>query len=271
MEMEEDNKVKPNLETHLVGNVMMYYQIDTNKFFWVKDLRLEFINILKSINQENVKVVAYVISKNSIHLILFSQDINQIKNFFQILKDKLIQFLQSKHNPQRAIFKKIIIFKNITGKQQFLDYIKLFQEIPKIKKSRKKEYNEPVISYEKDLELLDIPEIKEIYNLSMLELRKFLGIQNISRTLTVDNSNMKEGILKYIEQNNSSVNKIISTSYEAKKLISYLILNNYCIDKYDIAKLLKIRTQTLRKLLTETKPYIKSPLTRKGVIICLNY
>ena len=249
----------------------MYMQLDGYRSFWSKDSRLKFVNILKSIKQDNVKVLAYVISKNSIHLIFFSQDIKDINNFIEKFKQEVIIFLQSQNNKKTIFFRKNTISQNITQKEQFLKYIKLIQEIPKIKSSRKAIFSQPVISFEKDISLLDIPQLKEKYNLTLLDIRRFLSIVDEASRITIDNYNIKQAILIYIQQNKKSLRTILSTNNELKKLVAYLILNNYQIDRGKIAKELKIKTRTLSRKLDNTNPYIKTPLAKRKIGICLNY
>ena len=123
-------------KVHLVGDIIMYTQLDTYRIVWTEDERTEFVNILKSINQKSAKVLAYVITKNSIHLIIFSQDIKLIQNFLDIFQKNITQVLKFKYKKSKKFFRKDVIYKNIISKDQFLNHIKLFQEIPEIKKSR---------------------------------------------------------------------------------------------------------------------------------------
>ena len=260
-----------NLDKHLIGDVIIYVQLDSSKFFWPKEEREKFKKILKSIYQENIKIIAYAISKNSIHLIIYSQDTLYIQKFIEQFKNKIKNFLKSIHNIKRLFFRKNVICDPIMNKDQFFRYVKLIQEIPQIKKSRKKRYDQIITSYENELYLFEIPEIKRLYNIVMIDIKRFLNTIEKSSEIVVDNYNIRKGIKRYIVKENKSKKKILESSNEVKKLITYLILNRYYINHKEIAKELEITTQKLKKMLSYKLIYSSTEKILMGYEKCLNY
>jgi len=234
---------------------IMIQGINKEYIFNKDDDKKKFLFFMKKYYYNyKIKIIAYCIMDNHAHLIIYSEDINEISNYMHKLNGIYAAYYNYKHKRIGYVFKGRYKSQYIDNRNYLFKCIKYIHMNP-IKAQIVDSENEYLYSSYNDFinkkGYID-DSIIELVFMNIDYLRIFNNIEDVDiEIIDVDNhnENLENAIKKYIKENNLLIQDIINNKDESYKFFSNLISKGYKQNK--IAKVLNINNYKISKTINK--------------------
>lgn len=195
----------------------------------VEDIKY-YIKIMYKLKEEhNIKIIAYCIMNNHAHLLIESQNIDNLSKYMQRLNTRYGKFYNKKYNRVGYVFRDRYKSEGIYDEKHLYNCIKYIYDNPVKAGICEKPENYPYSNY------------KSIPQLFIKEKYSFLDVEEEKE------QNYKNFISVFIKENNMKISDLKKDKKNLKKLIK--ILNQeYKISLRQIAEEINIGRETIRKI-----------------------
>ena len=187
-----------------------------------------YIKIIKESEKiNNAIVIAYCIMNNHAHLLLNTNNIQELSKFMQRLNTKYAMYYNKKYNRVGYVFRDRYKSEGIYSEKQFyacMNYI----------------YNNPVKA--------ELCKKREDYKFSNYKENEKHMLNNPpieGNFIDVDNESNDDIVKKYINENNVDIENLIKNKDELKLIVKYMRSLN--VSYRSMERILKISRETLRK------------------------
>lgn len=220
-----------------------------------------FLKYLKERAQEsNLQIISYCIMNNHAHILIHTNNIEEISKLMSRVNTKYAMFYNKKHNRCGVVFRNRYKSEQILTYSHLMSCINYIHNNPvKAKMCNKKSeykyssYNE----YKKESILLNIKEIEKILNtygitIEQILAEKFETYNFIETTNMEDKEEIKRNILQnFLEKHNiNSLNDILCNKKYLKELINIMYIE-YNFTQKEIAEIFGVNRLKIHRLIHE--------------------
>lgn len=242
----------------LDGKVCHHIVQGINKEYIFKkdEEKKKYLSLLKKYYRRyGVDIICYCIMDNHTHLILYSDDINNISNFMRMVNSIYAMYYNKKYNRVGYVFRDRFKSILIMRREQLYACIKYIHMNPVKANIVKNEGEYKYSSYNDYLNKSGFLD-QRILNFLFLKPQNYIEkFKSIPYKNIYDNKvNLKETLNKFLNQENINFNQVKSEKNNIlKKFISYLNSNNYEFSKQELADIFKISRATLYRQIEKVK------------------
>lgn len=229
----------------------MVQGINKEHIFEVEKDKNKYLNLMqKYYKQFEVDVIAYCIMDNHVHLILYSDKIQNISSFMKQINSIYAMYYNKKKQRVGYVYRNRFKSVPIMNKEQLYTCIKYIHMNPVKAKIVEKESDYIYSSYNDYLEktgFIHEKILKFIFNSSDNYIEKFQSIKY--KNIYKEKADLDEALNEFLLKEKIDFRQMLKNKNYIKKFICYLTSNDYEFLKKDISKLLGISKSTLyRKL-----------------------
>lgn len=234
---------------------IMVQGINKEKIFKKEKDKKQFLFFMKKYYcNYKIKIIAYCVMDNHVHLIIHSEDINEISNYMHKINGVYAIYYNDTNKRIGYVFRDRYKSQFIYDRDYLFKCIKYVHMNPVKAKMVNSEKEYKYSSYN------DFVSKKGYIDESIIELvfidKDYLKIFNSVEVVDIeiidvdnDNENLKNAINKYIIENNTSIESIINNKNESYEFFSMLISKGYKQNK--IAKILNISPSKISKIINK--------------------
>lgn len=246
---------KPRIARNLLGGIFSHHitqGINREYIFKTKEEKEKYLSLIERYYQEyNILILAYCIMDNHTHLLIYAEDTKDISNFMAKINMKYAYFYNHYHKRIGYVFRDRFYSKPINSQNQLLKCMKYIHMNPVRAKIVKNEEDYNFSSYHcyiQKNQLINSKTLNLIFGTEKDYLKKFKEIEYEEKT----KDNLEFAIEKFIIDN--KISKIIlKEEIWLKKLISYLITNQYEFTKTELAKQVEISRAQFYRIIKNDK------------------
>lgn len=247
----------PRNSRKLLGEMLCHHMvqgINKEPIFKTEEEKKEYLLLLKKYYQQfKVDIIAYCIMDNHVHMLLYSEKIQNISNFMKQVNSIYAMHYNKKNNRVGYVYRNRFKSVPIMNREQLYTCIKYIHMNPVKAKIVEKESTYKYSSYNDYLNkkgFIHEKILKFIFSSTDNYIEKFQSIKYIN--LESENKKLKEAFENFLIKENINLQQILKDRNYIKKFICYLISNNYKFLKKDIAGLLGISKSTLYRKLNDS-------------------
>ena len=246
----------PRNSRKLLGEILCHHMvqgINKEQIFKTKEEKKKYLFLLKKYYQHfDVEIIAYCIMDNHVHMLLYSEKIQNISNFMKQVNSIYAMYYNKKNNRVGYVYRNRFKSVPVMSREQLYTCIKYIHMNPVKAKIVEKESDYKYSSYNDYLNktgFIHEKILKFIFSSSDNYIEKFQSIEY--KNLEKENKYLKEALNQFLVEEKIDVQYILKDTNCIKRFICYLILNNYEVLKKDIAGLLGISKSTLYRKLND--------------------
>lgn len=246
----------PRKARKLLGNIIIHNMvqgINKEKIFDTIKQKEKYKKLMKEESEKHhTLIIAYCIMGNHVHLLTYSQTIDNLSQFMKSINGKYAQYYNKSNERVGYVFRNRFYSKPILGKEQLYKCIKYIHMNP-VKaglclKENDYEYSS-YQEYKEEKEFIKSKIYQMIFQSDKNYFQKLESTKYESMKIHKEKCDLKEILKKYIAQNNIDFTTIPVEPKEIKKFIFYLKTNEYEFSKNEIAELLQISRAKLYRIL----------------------
>ena len=215
----------------------------------------KYLSLLKKYyKMYEVDIICYCIMDNHTHLILYSDNINNISNFMRMVNSMYAIYYNKKYSRVGYVFRDRFKSILIMTREQLYTCIKYIHMNPVKAKIVEKESEYKYSSYNDYLNksgFLNQRILDFLFFKSQNYIEKFKSIQY--KNIYDNKVNIKDTLNKFLNQENINLNQLKKERKLLEKFISYLNSKNYKYLKQELADVLGISRVTLYRRIKEVK------------------
>lgn len=215
----------------------------------------KYLNLLyKYYLEYKTEIIAYCIMDNHVHLLMYSDNINNISNFMKQVNTIYAMSYNKEHSRVGYVFRDRFKSIPILSKEQLYICIKYIHMNPVKAKIVKEEKDYKYSSYNDYLNKSGFLS-QNILNLLQYEtnnyINKFTSIPY--KDIYDDKINIDMIIKDFIQKEKTNFKEIKSNDLKFKKFLSYITKRNYMYSKEELAKTFEISRATLYRKIKEAQ------------------
>ena len=215
----------------------------------------KYLSLLKKYyKMYEVDIICYCIMDNHTHLILYSDNINNISNFMRMVNSMYAIYYNKKYSRVGYVFRDRFKSILIMTREQLYTCIKYIHMNPVKAKIVEKESEYKYSScndYLNKSGFLNQRILDFLFFKSQNYIEKFKSIQY--KNIYDNKVNIKDTLNKFLNQENINLNQLKKERKLLEKFISYLNSKNYKYLKQELADVLGISRVTLYRRIKEVK------------------
>lgn len=246
----------PRNSRKLLGEILCHHMvqgINKEQIFKLNDDKNKYLSLIKEYYQKfNVDIIAYCIMDNHVHMILYSEKIQNISNFMKQVNSIYAMYYNRKNKRVGYVFRNRFNSVPIMTREQLYTCIKYIHMNPVKAKIIEKESDYIYSSYNDYVQktgFINEKILKFIFNSSNNYIEKFQSIKY--KNLEKEKKDLNEVLSNFLIKEKINFQQISKNKNSIKKFTCYLISNNYNFVKKDIAGLLGISKSTLYRKINE--------------------
>lgn len=247
----------PRNSRKLLGEILCHHMvqgINKEKIFLKGEDKNKYIMLLKKYYQKfKVNIIAYCVMDNHIHMLLYSNEIQNISNFMQQVNSIYAMYYNKNNDRVGYVYRNRFKSVPIMNREQLYICIKYIHMNPVKAKIVEKESDYIYSSYNDYLKktgFINEKILKFIFNSSDNYIEKFQKIEY--KNLAKEKADLNEVLNNFLIKEKIDFQQISKNKNYIKKFICYLISNNYEVSKKEVAQLLGISKSTLYRKLNKS-------------------
>lgn len=213
---------------------------------------LELLN--KYYEKFNLKIISYCIMNNHVHLLLYSDDINEISGFMQCINTSYAMYYNKKHDRCGFVFRDRYKAEGIYSKKHLISCIQYIHANPvkagicktegQYKYSSYNDYIKKSGFVDDDILKLCFENDDDYKKL----ITKNYGYKDFIEYVERNSKSDKDKIIKYLKANNINMDNIKTDKEKLKELVIKLY-KTYEITQTDLANILEINRLKVNRIL----------------------
>lgn len=256
METEERGDKLPRQSRKLLGETVCHHMvqgIDKEKIFETEENKKKYIFLLKKYYKKfDIKILAYCVMDNHVHMLLYSNKIQNISNFMRQVNSIYAMYYNKKMQRVGYVYRNRFKSVPMMTKRQLWTCIKYIHMNP-VKAGIVKEESDYIYSsyndYLNKTGFIQEKTLQFIFNSSNNYIEKFQSIEYKNLKIEKEEVDLKEILKEFLSKEEFDFQQIKKEKSKIKKFISYLISNQYEFSKREVAELFNISRSTLYRWL----------------------
>lgn len=246
----------PRKARRLIGSLFIHNMvqgINQEYIFQEDEDKRKYVSLMKKYYQKfNIVIIAYCIMDNHVHMLIYTNDIDNISKFMKELNSQYAMYYNRKHNRVGYVFRNRFDSKPIFTQKHILNCIKYIHMNPVKANKVSKEQDYIFSSYNDYINKENFINSKVLNFLFGSEnnyLEKFFSMKYEKLNIEKEKADLNEILNQFLKEQNIDIKSLRKSSLLIKKLIGYLIENDYRHTKKELAEVLKIsRSDLYRKM-----------------------
>lgn len=246
----------PRKARRLIGSLFIHNMvqgINQEYIFQEDEDKIKYVSLMKKYYQKsNIVIIAYCIMDNHVHMLIYTNDIDNISKFMKELNSQYAMYYNRKHNRVGYVFRNRFDSKPIFTQKHILNCIKYIHMNPVKANKVSKEQDYIFSSYNDYINKENFINSKVLNFLFGSEnnyLEKFFSMKYEKLNIEKEKADLNEILNQFLKEQNTDIKSLRKSSLLIKKLIGYLIENDYRHTKKELAEVLKIsRSDLYRKM-----------------------
>lgn len=227
--------------------------INREQIFETNEEKSKYLELLKKYYlQFEIYIIAYCIMDNHVHLLLYSEQIQNISKFMKQVNTIYAMYYNKKKDRVGYVYRNRFESVPIMTRNQMYTCIKYIHMNPVKAGIVKKESEYKYSSYNDYLNqtgFVNQKILKFVFNSSENYIETFKNIKYENLSLKKENDNIEKICSDFLLCEKTTLQEIRKSKILIQKFVRYLKLNQYKFSKVDLAKLLKISRATLYRRL----------------------
>ena len=240
----------------LIGNIITHNMVQglNRENIFIKDKYKErYFELMKKFyKQFDIKIIAYCIMDNHVHLLLYTEDIQNITKFMERINLIYAKYYNKVNDRVGYVFRGRFYMKPIYSQNHLFRCIKYIHMNP-VKKGIVKEEAEYRFSsyndYFSKTNFINSEVLNLVFGSEENYLRNLESIKYEEIPFDKNRKSLKKALDDFIVQENISKNIIVEDDKYLNKFILFLLENSYEVNKKAIAEILEISRSTLYRRL----------------------
>jgi len=250
----------PRKNRNILQGIVCHHMVEginREYIFKTDDEKKKYYELLKKYySKYEIYIIAYCIMDNHVHMLLYSEKINNISNFMRQVNSIYAMDYNKKKNRVGYVYRNRFKSVPIMSREQMYICIKYIHMNPVKAGIVKKEGEYKYSSYNDFLNQTGFvnQEILEfVFNSSKNYIDIFKKIEYKILNINKEKCNINKVFNEFLLNEKMDFNKIRKNKEEIIKFINYLKSNKYEYTKSDIAEILQISRTTLYRRLYDKK------------------